>query len=549
MGDPSPDNVIDLTLDDYEDDTVVWNLHSVRKRIRSSVPSAIKKKFKRIRTSVPPGIKKIKIQGSRRKKVKSEPFPSMALDNDDGEIEILDQLPLDETTIISPAAAASLNSSSNNKKETDEDIALVGTRNHQRLPHARQHCTEKPFQNDTGYSLAARQAVNSQVCDLCFCFVCDVPAKDCKGDWEKDHCLATDQGHQKAYWARRRAKVQKKGSQAAAAVAAASSATSAASTGVRHSRHECPHHAFEKTNDEDYDSDDSYMSVPEPSSDTNKHHCPACYCFICEKPASECPDWKNPGFLGAYTYYAAHCNAHPDDGVWEDKRRQTLLQIFGPGPFAPDHQAVEVDKSLTKCRHCKWYSRPCTAPYSRHFVHVNDDLCRACGRIAVTMANLGNNQGTSYKPKPDDIFLGTRKVTFSLCQVDPREVEKYAARWKDNAGQPGWIYNKKTHTRDVFQHRLGSRPTLGHILALMVRDATKENINTFGAAAYKSNIVQLENQWDLVMMEELKNTAGTSFGQQRHGWIYGEIEASWDSAKSSGVSSIAGRIALYRTNR
>jgi len=537
MGDPSPDNVIDLTLDDYEDDTVLVDLYSVRKRIRSSIPPAARNSSTLI--------KKVKTEGGR--KVKAE--PSAPLDNNnDGEIEILDHFPQDETTLSPPAAASS--KSNNNNNANEDDIAVVGTRNHHRLPHARQHCTEKPFQIDTGYSLAASRAVNSEVCDCCYCYVCDVPATECKGNWNEDHCLATDQGQDKAYWAKRRADGQTNGLPAPAAASGAAAAAASAGA-ARHLRHECPHHAFNyEDDDEGYDSDDFVMGKPKHSSDTNKHYCPGCYCYLCDKPSSECLDWDN---VNPYysSYYGQHCNAYPDGAAWEEEHKQVLIRSFGPGPFAPDHKAIEVDKTLTKCRHCEWYSRPDTTPIWKKPATMSNDegLCGACGRVA-DAKNLGKKQGIPYKPKPEDLFLGTKKVSFTLRTQDPREVAKYATRWKDNSGKAGWIYDEKSHTQEVFQHRLGPRPSLSRILSCVVCDSTKKNTthatSSSGASTYgnKNNIIQLENQWDHVMMKELKNTTSTSFGPHHYGWINGEIEASWDSAKSRGVRSTVAFVAL-----
>ena len=42
-----------------------------------------------------------------------------------------------------------------------------------KLPHMRQHCTKHKFVPNSTIS-------NSKFCDLCYCFVCDIPAKECK---------------------------------------------------------------------------------------------------------------------------------------------------------------------------------------------------------------------------------------------------------------------------------------------------------------------------------------------------------------------------------
>ena len=70
------------------------------------------------------------------------------------------------------------------------DVEIVGTVNEVKLPHMRPHCTEHPFQSGDDS--------NIQACDLCFCFVCDVPYNECK-EW-RSHCDATDKGPRAYHW-------------------------------------------------------------------------------------------------------------------------------------------------------------------------------------------------------------------------------------------------------------------------------------------------------------------------------------------------------------
>ena len=199
---PSPDNIVDLTLEDDDDDDDAYSsdmrraisasLNSVRKRIRSSTPASLR-------------IKKVKTEGSSTRNA-----ATAFLKDADGEIEVLEgdavRQHQQQIQLSSPAAAAAASTQNN-----DDTVAVVGTRNHVRLPHARMHCTEKTFNNDLGYSLAARRAVNCVACEDCYCYVCDVPHQQCQGNWAEDHCLATDQGPRKEYWAQqRRARAQLK---------------------------------------------------------------------------------------------------------------------------------------------------------------------------------------------------------------------------------------------------------------------------------------------------------------------------------------------------
>jgi hypothetical protein len=95
---------------------------------------------------------------------------------------------------VAAAAAASANN--------DDDIQLVGTANETRLPHMRQHCTEYPFVS----SGTNAKTSNETYCDLCYCYVCDKPAKEC-AKWTspsasqgQNHCMATDMGAMAPLW-------------------------------------------------------------------------------------------------------------------------------------------------------------------------------------------------------------------------------------------------------------------------------------------------------------------------------------------------------------
>jgi hypothetical protein len=163
---PSPNEVIDLC---GIDDEPSQHLDDVRKRLKSGDT---------------PKVKSVKSEAKQS-------APVDLIDDDDDEVMFVEPQP---KTV---PAAASLSSA-----EAEEDIEVVGTKNHVRLPHARQHCTEKPFQNDSGFSEQGRTAVNKEICDRCYCYVCDIPASDCK-TWLA-HCLATNQGPKAAFWLSRR---------------------------------------------------------------------------------------------------------------------------------------------------------------------------------------------------------------------------------------------------------------------------------------------------------------------------------------------------------
>lgn len=103
-------------------------------------------------------------------------------DDDDDEVEIVEPPPK-VTPVNSDRGGAS--------RDDEDDIQVTGTVNAMRLPHMRPHCTEHPFD-------ANNAASNSETCDLCYCYICDAPVKDCK-EWSL-HCNATDKGPMAYCW-------------------------------------------------------------------------------------------------------------------------------------------------------------------------------------------------------------------------------------------------------------------------------------------------------------------------------------------------------------
>ena len=62
----------------------------------------------------------------------------------------------------------------------DDECVLVRVENDQSIgsmPHSRCDCTNHPFLKKVD------DPSHKKFCDNCYCFVCDVPAKDCK-EWE-----------------------------------------------------------------------------------------------------------------------------------------------------------------------------------------------------------------------------------------------------------------------------------------------------------------------------------------------------------------------------
>ena len=88
---------------------------------------------------------------------------------------------------------------------TASDLTVIGTVNQVKLPHMRQHCPEFPI---------GRDPTPARYCDCCYCYVCDVPVKECN-NWTA-HCWATDEGPQANYYKRQRLDTRNKTTPSAA---------------------------------------------------------------------------------------------------------------------------------------------------------------------------------------------------------------------------------------------------------------------------------------------------------------------------------------------
>jgi SNF2-related domain len=226
------------------------------------------------------------------------------------------------------------------------------------------------------------------------------------------------------------------------------------------------------------------------------------------------------------------------------------MRAQGEGPFAPDHEKASQDKELTKCRHCEWYNRffheNFDSKYGRHPVGCQD-WCHACGRVA-SDKDLGKKQSTVYQPGPNDIFLGTKEISFRLHVRDPTTMAAFSARWKENSDK--WVYDDIDQHEELFYHRLGDRPDLTTLLA-SIPIASEDKIPKDGKANAKSSLavsaeetecVLLDHPGDLRLLEQIYQ-GDQNFGAndkktfyERHRWLFGDLSATWDRDIRKGVS-------------
>ena len=214
------------------------------------------------------------------------------------------------------------------------------------------------------------------------------------------------------------------------------------------------------------------------SSTKSMKYCSLCYCYVCDIPAQDCQNWTS------------HCMA-TDRGhrayYWRSLRQQSKRNKQGTSTRTPTNayrrpayatapratQALQDARRNSVCAQCGWkgYKAPKTHPGTH-------DWCPDCGRMATTKdhgkpTNIPP-QSLPYTPNPtEDTLLGTRHIPFTIHARDPREMEKYAANWRDH---PRWKYSAKEMQQEVFNHRFGARPALHMICASLpiVQDIPKD---------------------------------------------------------------------------
>ena len=212
----SPDSVICIDLTE-DDDEFEKKLGDIRKRLKASRPSATKVKTEGV----------LAARGDKAEIIELD-------DDDDGGGKIGSCTALQqqhqwssEVVVVEPVAPEIHAVASTQAASANDDVLVVGTANESRLPHMRQHCTENKFVQDVislnsyshttapkSHEMQEGKTGNVKFCDLCFCYVCDKPAKECT-NWDSmfpafstSHCHACDTGTDGIMWKSHRAKAK-----------------------------------------------------------------------------------------------------------------------------------------------------------------------------------------------------------------------------------------------------------------------------------------------------------------------------------------------------
>jgi hypothetical protein len=291
-----------------------------------------------------------KNDATSRKKVKAEKFAAVAAaagmnnnnenstnkaDEDDYEIEILDavQMPSSLVVVCPPLTAATTVAATGGAENNDDDIQLVGTVGRVRLPHLRQDCTEHPLaQCSPGGFYVKSISHNTKCCDLCYCYVCDKPASECR-QWTSAAGVGNGDGHCHAtntmVYLRNQRQLYKENPALGAVAGAASAAV-----------------------DDDDDDDCGMDDVGEEEEAFAAEADPFRHTLLASRG----------GGGGSGTNQGATSGAH------------------GTGPWAPEDVRAKQDGTLMQCWLCRHYNR-----FAGVRNHVGAaDWCHACGRIAKT---------------------------------------------------------------------------------------------------------------------------------------------------------------------
>jgi hypothetical protein len=576
----SPDNVFDLTGgdDDDNDDEQEFRLGGVRKELEP--PSGRKKrKSKQYNSGSTGGLKTtglsddiividsddsdndddddvievdslaVALEASTNglrpnKKVKKEGYRKYKTTVDNNNNNNNDECMIVPATKSKITTANAAGGGGNGGVDGDEDVVVEGVRNEMRLPHIRQHCTTFRFNstgpaataaasasfNNSGNYLKSVLEENNKSCDLCYCYVCDGPVKDCK-QWfsstsftsQNNHCCASDNNGK---WESMRMRCR-----ANKARLSSSSCDSNKSSGDDNDNDDSPHGSHLMKNC---------------ISPYNRASCASCWCYICDTPARLCDESYN------------HRYADPTKSSDRELRARRKLSTYNQdGPFDPKTTPDAIqDPSLSQCRHCSWYTRFSTN--HRRSSPSSADWCGACGRVALEkdLEKQQQQQASSTKAKGnnsnqvvDSYFFGQKDIPFRIKAHDPRLFDVYKKNWEDNNNNNNntseWKYDAKEIEEETFLHRVGKAPKLA-IFLQSVSFVNEENIPSEPPKglpfARGRDIYTIRDATEAVIIDDPNNVqllsllAAGQQGDTSYKWT--DVTASWDKDSRTGVLKV-----------
>ena len=374
--------------------------------------------------------------------------------------------------------------------------------------------------------------LNPKTCKLCYCYICDKPASECK-QWgtpsqlnQNDHCHASDKGDCALYYKTLRDAAKKGTTTSAAGTAATATATAGAATTAA-ARFSASMTAIQ----------DDFMRQMRRLRELDG--------FSEEEDEDE-DDYNH------YDPYSSH------------------NRLVGQGPWPPNHALASTVKLLTKCRKCGWFNKfsHCNAGTTKRRTDPTQiDWCHACGRIACerdfekVQSNSVSAIHSNSNPvsKVGRVSLGTKNIQFRIKARDPRKMQgndapagrqSVADRWqnyegKDSESEGCWKYDAAEMEEDFFLHRIGKKPTITNILAALPI-ASGENIpdttdpNDWGFERNTSTRVPFSFMECEAML--LDDPEHIQLLWQIHSSIKGsfsyDVDATWDREKRKGVSAL-----------
>ncbi|CAJ1949444.1 unnamed protein product [Cylindrotheca closterium] len=472
----SDDAVIDLTLDSEDEQ----DMGSTRNPSNKSTPSSKRARTDDV-TSASNGFEEddddeilVIDKDEFEKKPAAKPSLKSPPKSSENGVELVD------STVACPTAEAA----PSNNDDGDAELAIVGTRNEYKLPHSRHDCTTCKFTPNPSNRNDLR-AQNDNHCDLCYCYVCDAPVKDCKSwtntdrAWQKSHCNATNEHD---CWKRMRQQVKGGNSSGTTASATAQQRTPPAG-GNR----------------------DTYLALLRA---------------------------LGPG-MGAYrsTFMSDDEDDYERDDYDLDDEADEYYGNFRSIPKNKTYAPGKLPSNLRAdehpaCPHCKWHNN------SGCMQTNNSQRCFKCGRLAVERRRP-EQYTHKYSYKKAHHKLGVRELPFRIVAQDVRQDYKYRISWQEaKKDDPNWKYDEAAMKKSVFDYKIGKRPFLRTVLGMVSEwdEKTARQKN-------EDSIVMDPNDIALIRAVSQFQISPSRFAYETNDYV-GDVTAVWDARSSTGTIKI-----------